>query len=400
MTNSENNTHSASSAQQDGNKEQSAETAKPVSESKVAEQSHNTAAGPAGSRKSQRKLNRPQKTEFVRPARRTNPAIWFLVLLNTLLIVALSGAAWWGWTQWQQLQTAQAEQVQQRNAFLQQVEAEIANKTNALQQTAIAQSEETRRFVAGLEQQFAGSINALKAEVAEQLAGAEQDLDLSEISYLIRMAARKTNVEKDINSAIALLREVDSLLVKKADPNLAPLRETIAADIRALRELEQDKPEAVAFVIGAMLQRVPELTFPTPEEHFSEAPLEPSDDASQWWQNLKILWRNLVDDFLTVEKLEQPLVPYLFAQEQALTRAALNYQLLTLRHAVLQRDEALFNQTLQQAQSTLLQFENQGQVFNTLQQDLTHLAQQPFPKVVTMSFMSVTYVNENLIEAR
>ncbi|MCC2606509.1 uroporphyrinogen-III C-methyltransferase [Planctobacterium marinum] len=400
MTNSEKNTNGATSVQPD-NKEQSAETAQiPSASPATAEQTSQYKPSPANSRKSQRKITRPQKTEVARPARRTNPAIWFLVLLNTLLIAALSGGAWWGWTQWQQLQSVQDEQAQQRSVFRQQLETEFSDKTRSVQQATEAELAQTRQALSALEQQVSNTVTTLKADVAEQLAGAEQDLDLSEISYLIRMAARKANVEKDIASALALLREVEAVLLRKADQNLLPLREMLAADIRALRELEQDKPETMAFVIGAMLQRVPELTFPTPEAHFSAEPLQPSDDTAQWWSNLKILWQNLVDDFLTIEKLEQPLTPYLSVQQQALTRASLNYQMLTMRHAVLQRDEALYQQALQQAQSTLMEFDHQGQVFNTLQQDLAELARQPFPKVVTMSFMSVRYVNEHLVGER
>ena len=353
------------------------------------ENEHSASATNSIHRKSQRKVNRGQKIEPSKSKRRTNPLIGFLVGFNTVIILAAITAAYWGWMHWQAWQEQQlVRQTEQQQVLNQSLNTQLDNLARNLQIelsqriTAINESEQR------LSRQFRG----LQEEVKQQLSGAEQDLDMAEVAYLVRMAARKVNVEKQVTSAIHLLQEAEQQLARQEDPNNASLRERIAQDIRNLREFRpQDKLDK-AFLIGAMLSKVPDLQFPAPEQYFSTQHNEPSSDPADWWQNLKTLWHNLVDDFLTVEKLDSPITPYLNQQEQTLTKTALRYDLLSMRHALLQSHQALFQQVAEQAYVRMAQFEQSDVATQLMQKDLQQLMEMTFPQNVEMKLASLDYL--------
>ncbi|BDX04613.1 uroporphyrinogen-III C-methyltransferase [Planctobacterium marinum] len=348
-----------------------------------------SSVGSSVHRKSQRKLNRTQKIEPTKTKRRTNPLIGFLVGLNTVIMLAAIAAGFWGWHYWQGWQEQQlVKHTEQEQALTQSLNTQLDNLARNLQ-IELSQRIST---IKESEQRLNSEFRQLQEEVTQQLTGAEQDLDMAEVAYLVRMAARKLNVEKQVNSAIHLLQEADKQLAQQEDLNNTSLRERIAQDIRNLREFRPHDRFDKAFLIGGMLDKVPALKFPAPEQYFSSQSNEPSSDPADWWQNLKTLWHNLVDDFLTVEKLENPITPYLNQQEQLLTRNALSYDLLAMRHALLEADEALFKQLVEQSYSRMAQFEQSDISTQLMQKDLEQLMQMTFPKNGEMKLVSLEYL--------
>lgn len=68
--------------------------------------------------------------------------------------------------------------------------------------------------------------------------GATRDWLWTESEYLLRLANQKLQLEGDAESALLLLTTVDRMLGQEDDPALFPVREALAADILAVRNME------------------------------------------------------------------------------------------------------------------------------------------------------------------
>lgn len=300
-------------------------------------------------RKSQRKVTRSPKPEAL-ARKRTNPVVWLLVGVNTVLLLALAGAGFYGWQQWQlMLQT----QEQQRLADKSSLETRLVTQIEQVASGSVAKintvAEQFRQNASQNEQRF--------NEVFETLTVIKSDNPhnqrLSEIQYLLRMTTRKTFLEYNPTAALKILQEADRLAMQ--DSTLTPLRALIAKDMQALRVAELVTPEEQAIKLSALLQQANELKFRDPEMQFRTPQRAMSDEWS--WQNVKIFLANARDSFLRVEKLDIPLEPYLDKQQTMQISVAMQYHLLTARHGLLQRDRQLFSAAMQGAQELLSHYD-------------------------------------------
>ncbi len=87
------------------------------------------------------------------------------------------------------------------------------------------------------------ALSSTTAGLQSQLAvtppeGAPRDWLWTESEYLLRLANQKLQLEGDTESALLLLTTVDRMLSQEDDPALFPVREALAADILAVRNME------------------------------------------------------------------------------------------------------------------------------------------------------------------
>jgi uroporphyrin-3 C-methyltransferase len=87
------------------------------------------------------------------------------------------------------------------------------------------------------------ALSSTTAGLQSQLAvtppeGAPRDWLWTESEYLLRLANQKLQLEGDAESALLLLTTVDRMLSQEDDPALFPVREALAADILAVRNME------------------------------------------------------------------------------------------------------------------------------------------------------------------
>lgn len=86
------------------------------------------------------------------------------------------------------------------------------------------------------------ALSSTTAGLQSQLAvtppeGATRDWLWTESEYLLRLANQKLQLEGDSESALLLLTTVDRMLSQEDDPALFPVREALAADIIAVRNM-------------------------------------------------------------------------------------------------------------------------------------------------------------------
>jgi uroporphyrin-3 C-methyltransferase len=81
-------------------------------------------------------------------------------------------------------------------------------------------------------------LNRLASRQAESTDNNEQQWKILEAEYLAGLALRKVQIERDIDSAIALLQQADRALLDSRSPAVLSAREALAADITALQAVE------------------------------------------------------------------------------------------------------------------------------------------------------------------
>ena len=288
-----------------------------------------------------------------------NGLLWFVVIILFLIVLGVAGAGYWYYMQ-QQSASADSATTQQSNATkLNAIERERADILATLED--LARTNQTlQSTVAELKTQ--NKKLSLQAEsTLQQLNNMEgrrpADWLIAEADYLVRMAGRKLWLENDVRTAILLLVNADKRLKSLADPSVLPVRASLAEDIQTLQQLNPVSQSSVALALTGMMAQIDKLpldTFEKPEDASAEDTTL-SESADDWQDNLAKVWRSLVNDFLTVKTIEGPIEPVLSLEAQFLAKEQLRLQLMHAQTAALQGDAGLYNQSLQYAQTLIIE---------------------------------------------
>lgn len=288
-----------------------------------------------------------------------NGLLWFVVIILFLIVLGMAGAGYWYYMQ-QQSASADSATTQQSNA----------TKLNAIERGR-ADILATLQDVARTNQTLQSTVDELKTQNEQLSLQAESTLQqlnnmegrrpadwlIAEADYLVRMAGRKLWLENDVRTAILLLVNADKRLKSLADPSVLPVRASLAEDIQTLQQLNPVSQSSVALALTGMMAQIDKLpldTFEKPEDASAEDTTL-SGSADDWQDNLAKVWRSLVNDFLTVKTIEGPIEPVLSLEAQFLAKEQLRLQLMHAQTAALQGDAGLYNQSLQYAQTLIIE---------------------------------------------
>jgi len=288
-----------------------------------------------------------------------NGLLWFVVIILFLIVLGMAGAGYWYYMQ-QQSASADSATTQQSNA----------TKLNAIERER-SDILATLQDVARTNQTLQSTVDELKTQNEQLSLQAESTLQqlnnmegrrpadwlIAEADYLVRMAGRKLWLENDVRTAILLLVNADKRLKSLADPSVLPVRASLAEDIQTLQQLNPVSQSSVALALTGMMAQIDKLpldTFEKPEDASAEDTTL-SESADDWQDNLAKVWRSLVNDFLTVKTIEGPIEPVLSLEAQFLAKEQLRLQLMHAQTAALQGDAGLYNQSLQYAQTLIIE---------------------------------------------
>ncbi len=288
-----------------------------------------------------------------------NGLLWFVVIILFLAVLGLAGAGYWYYMQQQSASTEAATVQQSNTATLNAIERERGDILATLE--AVSRTNETLKSTV-TELKAQNEKLALQAEsTLQQLNNMEgrrpADWLIAEADYLVRMAGRKLWLENDVRTAILLLVNADKRLKSLADPSVLPVRATLAEDIQTLQQLNPVSQSSVALALTGMIAQIDKLpldTFEKPEDANAEDTTL-SESADDWQENLAKVWRSLVNDFLTVKTIEGPVEPVLSMEAQFLAKEQLRLQLMHAQTAALQGDGGLYSQSLQYAQTLIIE---------------------------------------------
>ena len=102
-------------------------------------------------------------------------------------------------------------------------------------------------------------IEELKARVLIGPSESESYWHVRESEFLLSVAKRKLTLEKDINSSIALIEDVDSTILASGFQDVIPLRESLSKLLANLRAIKQIDEEGIFIRIESMRALVEEI---------------------------------------------------------------------------------------------------------------------------------------------
>lgn len=295
------------------------------------------------------------------PAQKKTGFLWFVTIINFILLALLVFTAYWYYTQIRDTKSEEASavlevseklerEVSKLESSQQQISATAERQVQSLKQDLQSQSQSIDNLLAQVLQN-AETDAALQKRLAEMSGRRPSDWLLAEANYLVNMAGRKLYLESDIRTAMTLLQEADARLADLNDPALFPVRALIAGDIQTLKAINPTSTNSIALALAGMLAKVDtlpldKLQLPEPE---ATEDLTLSEDVSDFRENLSRTWRAIVGPLYRVSDLEQPLEPYLAERQQWLIEQQLKHAIAQAQSAVLNEQQALYVATMDTA---------------------------------------------------
>ncbi|GLS82240.1 uroporphyrinogen-III C-methyltransferase [Paraferrimonas haliotis] len=279
-----------------------------------------------------------------------------LVWLCLLLVVLTLAAGAWLFTQFQQLQ-AQQQQLQdniaaQLSSQVQQAVTETQQQISAIaaeQQQTAAKTDATSEDLATLseaQRRTQGMVKSLADRNPNHWLAAEAD-------YLVKMAGRKLWLERDINSAIALLESADGRVAAMDTPSLTPLRKALAQDIQSLKAIDTIDLSGMSLKLDSLIDHIDNLQVnfvELPEQQSQQAATSVSDDAANWRANILASWNRLFDDLITVRRRNADTEALLAPEQEWFLKENIRNRLLRAQIALYRDEQANYQTAIETAE--------------------------------------------------
>lgn len=300
-----------------------------------------------------------------------------LALLALLLVLALAAAAGWAVMEAQRREAvlldrlAQLESVTERELMdASEQQAQIRRIGDNLQgelqsglRSGLATLEPRLTQHAQTLESLSGDLAGLQSRVAAQgeelarfSATDRESWLLSEAEYLLRLANQRLIMTGDTESARALLRSADRILLQLDDTRLHAARSAIASELAALRAVPAIDVEGLYLRLSALTEQAAELAIfelPEAERRLQEAP------AENWRDRLRQGYRAAIQklsDYIIIRRREVPMQALMDPQWEGLVRQNLRMLLEQAQVALLSGNGFLYRESLQRARHWVGQF--------------------------------------------
>ncbi len=177
----------------------------------------------------------------------------------------------------------------------------------------------------------------------------------AEAMYLLDLAERQLNLDRDVRTAIAAMEAADARLASFNDPATTEVRRLLAQDLAALRAVPLPNLGATLARIAALEDSVPTLAvLGVPVTRDSSADQEP-EPKGKWHRAMHRIGRAL-SSMVTLKRVDPSTSRLVTQQEQSLRRQHLELLLFAARVAAMQPDGTAYAQSLEAASTWLTQF--------------------------------------------
>ena len=249
--------------------------------------------------------------------------------------------------------SGQREQLtEQRRVLADQREALEATQAAFARQQQLLSDESLRL------QDREAQLRAAVADVYRRVGRSGDQWIVAESEYLMRVAAQRLALARDVQTARIALELADQRLRDTGDPGWTGVREQLAREIAALAAFAAPDVDGMAARLAALAERVPGLPVAgatrgaaRPDGGASAviAPAERAIDAERGWDTLlDDLWAGFRDT-VRIREHDRPVQAMLPPEHDFFLRENLRLQLETARIAVARGDAALYRTALDRA---------------------------------------------------
>lgn len=219
---------------------------------------------------------------------------------------------------------------------------------------------------------------------------------VSQADFYIKMAARRLWSERDVLTAMALLKTADSSLAEMNDSSLIETRSAIAADIATLAALNPPDIDGVVARLTTLTNTVDALILKPEYRWVTDRTQETSETTgsiSDWRQNLTTNWRNFSSDFISIQRVDGEQAPILMPEQVTYLRENIRARLFLATQAVSRRQDAVYQQTLTDVLVVVnAYFDVNDKQTQHIVNELTDLQKQPLAMTLPEKFQSAELV--------
>ena len=295
------------------------------------------------------------KTQTVKVKRQTS---WLSIFAFIFSIAASAfvGFFWWQSQLWLKNQEQVDQLKQQAVINTQQSLNQLQAKINQLQLVVEQKQNQTQNNSAKIND----SLNSLAARIKELGQSQPNYWLAAEAGYLINLAERRLLVEQDVNTAIQLLLDANQRLTAMQDPSVFHIRAGISEDIASLYTVKQPDSDSIYLSISGLIKQTENIKFaqvyiPKPNTDIELQP-EVSGEVDDWYNNLLTSLKRFFGNFITITQRDAEVQPQLPADQKWFVRANLTTQMLMAQNAILDKNQALYEDALKQVETWVMQY--------------------------------------------
>ncbi len=195
-------------------------------------------------------------------------------------------------------------------------------------------------------------LNSLRSKVADTGAAALRSQILAEVSGMLRLAELRLQVAQDIDSATALVRSADAMLVKLTDAPVTAVRAQLADDLGALQAAQQGDSRKVYQQLGEAITQLATLTAVSKTASNDTTVKAPTSDkpSEPGWVNNTL---DFLGQYFVITQRDAAITPLLSPEQIWFIRKSIELQLQQARMAALNNDAALYKVSLTEAQAAI-----------------------------------------------
>ena len=293
-----------------------------------------------------------------------NAVAWLSFLVAT---VALAAAGYTGWQSWQTSSDTAADDTFARLdgrlsaaaeslAELEDRVSELARRdpgVDAALDTLRQEFDQRIRMLDSLPARMS-TLESSMASLAGVSEGARDAWVLAEAEYYLQIANAQLQLANNPHLATMALRLADERIVQLADPGLTDVRRAIADELAELEVMEKPDIEGAALTLASLARVVEALPLAdAAEEAVDNAELDPElSGPRRAWAAVK----NAMSGLVRVTPPERARLMQLSPDTEYFLRSNIALQLQAARLALLRREQAIFEQTIDDTSALLNEY--------------------------------------------
>ena len=307
-----------------------------------------------------------QQVSEDKKAHKSRSGLWFGIIM-LLIVIGVAGVGFYFFQQLRSQQDNLGGEVNKGDMQLIELSKQISGYQSQL--TAIqSQLATIESDVAGKESHFSknladfsqlhtekldatrNELNTAISQVQRQLGKTRGDWLIADAEYLLSIANQRLYLMGDVNTTREALEAADQRLRESGDAGAFKIREQIAKDITAIRNIPVADIVGMYASIQALQDRVDTLTLFLPYTGKTLTPSKPvQEPVDKDSQNLLDSALGQLEGAVTIRHTEHPIKEILTPEEAQFIREQLRVKLEMVKVALVQQNEQLYQSSLADA---------------------------------------------------
>jgi uroporphyrin-3 C-methyltransferase len=186
--------------------------------------------------------------------------------------------------------------------------------------------------------------------------GAREAWLLAEAEYYMQIANAQLQLAGNAELARLALNHADERILQLADPRLTSVRQALSDELRALEILEKPDIAGVTLTLASLADVVASLPLKQEVANLDESGDNVIDPELSGVDRAMASLKNAVTGIVSVRRTDEALEPLMAPEAQYFLRANLALQLQAARLAILRGEEAIFRQSLDDADAWIAEY--------------------------------------------